>query len=161
MNTFDDFDDFFLKFDDLMLDLSSSYGHKVVHFITKTILKLSADCAKQSIRIAQNCEKTNHDNAPTHISMLVREFFTKNNSVFMIQPPYSALANFFLFPKLKTRVKTKPFAMIEEIKEKSKQNLLATPKNAFQKSFEDWKNRWHTCNILEEEYYICRAQDNY
>ena len=29
--------------------------------------------------------------------------------------------------------------MIEEIKEKSKQKLLAIPKCAFQKSFEDWK----------------------
>ena len=32
---------------------------------------------------------------------------------------------------------------------KSKQELLAIPKNAFQKCFEDWKKRWHKCIISE------------
>ena len=35
----------------------------------------------------------------------------------------------------------KHFATIEEIKEKSKQKLLAIPKRSFQKCFEDWKKR--------------------
>ena len=34
-----------------------------------------------------------------------------------------------------------------EIKEKSKQKLLAIPKSAFQNCFEDWKKRWHKCII--------------
>ena len=45
----------------------------------------------------------------------------------MPQLPYApdlAPADFFLFPKLKTQMKGKHFAMIEEIKEKSKQELL-------------------------------------
>ena len=63
----------------------------------------------------------------------VREFLAKNKTEIMPQPLYSqklALPDFFLFPKLKTTMKGKRFAMIEEIKEKSKQ-LLAIPKNAF------------------------------
>ena len=36
-------------------------------------------------------------------------------------------------------MKGKRFATIEEIKEKSKQELLAIPKSAFQKCFEDWQ----------------------
>ena len=39
--------------------------------------------------------------------------------------------------------------MIEEIKEKSKQELLAIPKSVFQKYFENWKNRWHKRIISE------------
>ena len=81
-----------------------------------------------------------HDNAPAHTSMLVREFLAKNKTVIMPQPPYSpdlAPADFFLFPKLKTPMKGKRFATIEEIKEKSKQELLAIPKSAFQKCFEN------------------------
>ena len=69
-----------------------------------------------------------HDNAPAHTSMLVREFLAKNKTVIMPQPPYSpdlAPADFFLFPKLKTPMKGKRFATIEEIKEKSK----STPKH--------------------------------
>ena len=60
----------------------------------------------------------------------------------MPQRPYSpdlACANFCLFLKLKTPMKGKRFAAIEVIKEKSKQELLALPKSAFQKCFKDWK----------------------
>ena len=68
-----------------------------------------------------------HDNAPAHISMLVREFLAKNKTVIMPQPLYSldlVTADFFLFLKLKTPIKGKRFATIEEIKEKSKHKLL-------------------------------------
>ena len=43
--------------------------------------------------------------------------------------------------------------MVEEIKETSKQELLKTPKSAFQKCFEDWKKRWHKCIISEAFYF--------
>ena len=71
-----------------------------------------------------------HDNAPAHTSMLVLEFLAKNKTVIMPPPPYSpdlSPAHFFLFPKLKTPMKGKYFATIEEIKEESKQKLLAIP----------------------------------
>ena len=41
---------------------------------------------------------------------------------------------------------------LEEIKEKSKQELLAIRKIAFQKCFEDWKKRWHKGIITEGGY---------
>ena len=78
-----------------------------------------------------------HDNALAHTSMLVREFLAKNKTVIMPQPPYSP----GLAPKLKTPTKGRHFATIEEIKEKSKLELLAIPKSAFQKCLEDWKKR--------------------
>ena len=59
----------------------------------------------------------------------------------------------FLFPKLKTPMKGKCFATIEKIKEKSKLDLLAIPKSAFQKHFEDWKTPWHKCIISEGGYF--------
>ena len=73
-----------------------------------------------------------HDNVPAHTSMLVCEYLPKNKTIIMPQPPYSsdlATADFFRFPKLKTLIKGKRFAMIEEIK------------SAFQNCFEDWKKR--------------------
>ena len=73
-----------------------------------------------------------------------REFLAKNKTGIMHQPSYSpglGPAYFFLFPKLKTTFKGKRFATIEEMKEKSKQELLAILKSAFQKCFEDLKNR--------------------
>ena len=85
-----------------------------------------------------------HDNAPAYTSMLVREFLVKNKTVIMPQPPYSpdlAHADCFLFPKLKAPMKGKRFATIVEIKEKSKQKLLAIPKIVLQKCCEVWKKR--------------------
>ena len=83
-----------------------------------------------------------HDNALAHTSMLGREFLAKNKTIIMHQPPYSpdlALAYFFLFPKLKRSMKGNRFAMIEERKEISKQELLLILKSVFQKGFRDWK----------------------
>ena len=57
--------------------------------------------------------------------MLVREFLDKNKTVIRLQLPYSpdlTSADIFLFPKLKTEEETE--ATIEEIKEKSKQELF-------------------------------------
>ena len=52
-----------------------------------------------------------------------------------------ATADFFLFAKLKAPMKAKHFATIEEIKEKSKQNLLAIPKSIFHKCFGGWEKK--------------------
>ena len=82
--------------------------------------------------------------------ILQRDFLAKNKTVIMTQPLYSpdlALAEFFPLPK------TEDSATIEEIKEKSKQELLAIPKSAFQKCFKDWKKRWHKCILSEKDYF--------
>lgn len=103
-----------------------------------------------------NSWKLHHDNAPAHTSLLVREFLTKNNTVMMPQPPYSpdiAPCDFFLFPKMKTNMKGRRFANIEEIKRQSLNELNAIPKSEFQKCFEDWKKRWHNCIIYDGDYF--------
>ena len=64
----------------------------------------------------------------------------------MPQPLYSPIlapAEFFLFPTLKTLMKGKGFATIP----------VGDTKSAFQKCFEDWKNRWHKCIISEVGYF--------
>ena len=91
---------------------------------------------------------------PAHTSMLMCAFLAKNETVIIPQPPYSldlAPADFFLFPNLKTPMKGKCFAIIQEIKEKSKLSLLT--KSEFQKCFEDWKKRWHKYIISEGSYF--------
>jgi len=49
-----------------------------------------------------------HDNAPAHTSLVVREFFTKNNVSTVPHPAYSpdlAPCDFYVFPKMKLRLK--------------------------------------------------------
>ena len=48
-----------------------------------------------------------HDNAPAHVSFLIREFLTKHETTVVPQPPYSpdlAPADFFFFPNLKSSI---------------------------------------------------------
>ena len=95
------------------------------------------DCIKQFVKNTQNFLKTNHG------FCTMSEFLAKNKTIIMAQPPYSpdlAPADFFLFPKLKTSIKEKRFATIEEIKEKTKQKLLtlvSPTTTAFQKCFDN------------------------
>ena len=89
-----------------------------------------------------------HDNAPAHISLLIRDFCVKNHMTVLPRPPYSldlAPADFFFFPKLKSPLKGQRFSTIDEIKENSLTELRAIPETAFQDRFQQWKRRWRKC----------------
>ena len=61
-----------------------------------------------------------HDNTPAHRSFKVSQFLTKNNMTVIPHPPYSpnlGPCDFFLFPKLKLRMKCRTFDTTEEIQE--------------------------------------------
>jgi len=97
-----------------------------------------------------------HDNAPAHVSLLIREFLAKQDMIVVPQSPYSpdlAPVDFFLFPKLKSTLKGRRFQMIEEIKENSLQDLRAIPQNTFQDGFQNWKKRWERCMSSRGEYF--------
>ena len=60
-------------------------------------------------------------------------------------PPYSpdlAPCDFFLFPKLKLRMKGRRLDTIEEIQEESQQVLDTVPKRVFQECFQAWQKCW-------------------
>ena len=60
-----------------------------------------------------------NDNVPAHRSFKVSLFLAKNNMTLIPHPPYSpdlAPCDFFLFPKLKLRMKGQTFDTIEEIR---------------------------------------------
>ena len=85
-----------------------------------------------------------HNNAPSHASLLIREFLAKQDTFVVPQPPYSpdlTPADFFVFPKLKSTIKGRRFQTIEKIKENSLQDLHTIPQNTFQDAFQNWKKR--------------------
>jgi len=66
----------------------------------------------------QNQNRIIHYNAPAHRSFNVSQFLAKNNMTVIPHPPYSpnlAPCDFFLFPKLKLRMKGQTFDTTEEI----------------------------------------------
>lgn len=103
-----------------------------------------------------------HDNAPSQKAVIINEFFAKNATNVIEQPPYSpdlAPADFFLFPKLKLPLRGTRFHSVEEIKENSQRALRLISKNAFQKCFDDWITRWHKCIAQAGEYFEGDAID--
>jgi len=83
-----------------------------------------------------------HDNAPAHMSLLICSYLAKHQASIVPHPPYSpdlALAEFFLFPKLKTTLKGHCFQTIEEIQENAIRELCAITESTFQEAFQQWK----------------------
>ena len=105
-----------------------------------TLIEVMSSRVKQFVRDAQNCGKINHGFCTTHPCLYL--YYSPD------------LLPDFLFTKLKTPMKGKLFATIKEIKEKSKQELLAISKSTFQKCFEDWKKRCHMRIIISEQGYF-------
>ena len=120
---------------------------KVLRSIRNNTVKLCAVCVKQYEKTPAFVAK---QFLAAHTSLLIRDFLDKIYIVIVFQPSYSpdlASCDFFLFPKLKKPMKGRRFATIEEIKTASLEELMAIPKSAYQKCFEDWKKRWHRCII--------------
>ena len=69
-----------------------------------------------------------HDNAPAPASHLMQSFLVKHQITQVTQPPYSSdlvPCDFWLFPKLKSRLKGKRFQTIDEIQENKMGRLMA------------------------------------
>ena len=115
---------------------------EIVWWIRNTTLKFWTNWASNSLethRIVDHgfCNMITHQ--VTHrclcVSFLLK---TKSRSCLNHRIHWIGFLLVFSFsPKLKTRMKGKRFSTIEEIKELSKQELLAVEKFAFQKCFED------------------------
>jgi transposase len=89
-------------------------------------------------------------------SFKVSQFLAKNNMTVIPHPPYSpdlASCDFFLFPKLKLRMKGQTFDTTEEIQEESQRVLDTIPKRDFQGCFQAWQKRWDRCIRAKGEYF--------
>ena len=83
-----------------------------------------------------------HDNTPTHASLFISSYLAKHQTSVVPHPPYSsdlALADFFLFPKLKTTLKGRCFQTNEDIQENGIREMRAITESAFQEAFQQWK----------------------
>jgi hypothetical protein len=64
------------------------------------------------------------------------------------QPPHSlylAPCDFFLFPKMKLKLKGRRFDTIEEIQPESHRVLGTLTEKVFQEAFKKWWRRWDRC----------------
>ena len=73
---------------------------------------------KRPDRWQNNTWLLHHDNESAYAALLTRRFLTDNNMTVVPHPPYSpdlAPREFFLFPKLKMKLKGRRFQTVEEI----------------------------------------------
>jgi len=71
-------------------------------------------------------------------------------------PPYSpdlATCDFFLFPKIKIKLKGRRFQTLEEIQAESQAVLNTLRENDFQECFKKWQHRWVCCQASEGDYF--------
>jgi hypothetical protein len=97
-----------------------------------------------------------HDNAPAHLSYMMQGFLAKNGIPQVRQAHYSpgmAPCDFWLFPRLKTPLKDSRFDSREDIMRNATKELRSLPKEAFQKCFQQWKERWTKCVASQGAYF--------
>jgi len=83
-----------------------------------------------------------HDNAPAHTVLSVREFLGKKNIPVLPHPPYSpdlAPCDFYLFPKLKSKMKGHHFGTMENIQNIVTDELHTITENDFRYCYDHWK----------------------
>ena len=97
-----------------------------------------------------------HDNALAHSSNLVQKFLSKHIIALLRQPPYSpdiTPCDFWLFPKLKKRLKGQWFDEKTTVENNATSVLKAIPEREFQDCFEKWKHRWNRVIQLSGDYF--------
>jgi len=97
-----------------------------------------------------------HDNAPAHTALSIREFLAKKNIPVLPHSPYSpdlAPCDFYLFPKLKLKLKCHHFGTIETIQKTVTHDLNTLTENDFQCCYDQWKKRWNRCVSSQGSYF--------
>jgi len=96
-----------------------------------------------------------HDNMPAHIALSLREFLVNKNIPVLPHPPYSpdlALCDFYLFPRLKSKLKGNHFGTMENIQKTVTDELHSLTENDFWYCYDQWKKRWNHCVTSQGSY---------
>ena len=97
-----------------------------------------------------------HDNAPAHTALSIREFLAMKNIPVLPHPPYSpdvTPCDFYLFPKLKSKLKGHNFWTMENIQQIVTDELNTLIENDFQYGYDQWKKRWNHCVTSQGLYF--------
>ena len=124
-------------------------------FYVEVLKRLKTRVARVRLEIASTWVLY-HDNAPSHASLLVREFLAKQTVATLHQPPYSPdldPPDFFLFPWLKFSLKGHHFGTVKNVQAAVMSALKEIPVQDFQASYDAWQNRWQRCTDAQECYF--------
>ncbi|GBL84997.1 Mariner Mos1 transposase [Araneus ventricosus] len=97
-----------------------------------------------------------HGNAPPHRALIVKKYLARHSVTTLEHPPYSpdlAPADFYLFPRLKTKLKGHRFVYSDEVIENAMKQLKDLSNNGFQECFEQLYERWKKCVDEGRKYF--------
>jgi hypothetical protein len=97
-----------------------------------------------------------HENAQAHTALSVQRFLVAKNMAVVPHLSYLpdlAPCDFFLFPRMKSKLKGRRLQDVTEIQEQSLKVLQAIPKSQFQRCFQQWQKRWTRCINSEGKYF--------
>ena len=95
------------------------------------------------------------DNAPVHNSILVTDYLTKMSIKTVLHPPYSpdlAPWDFWLFPKLKEKLRGCRYETIEEMKEAVTKVIDTLTQEDIHGIFQNLLERYNKCIAAEGDY---------
>jgi len=96
-----------------------------------------------------------HDNAPSHNATIFKQFLAQRKVTMLDHPPYSpdlAPADYFLFRKVKSHLKGRPFDSISDIQKALTSTSNTIAKDDFYKSIQKRYDRANLCVQLEGMY---------
>ncbi|XP_008294029.1 histone-lysine N-methyltransferase SETMAR-like isoform X2 [Stegastes partitus] len=97
-----------------------------------------------------------HEDTPAHSALETQELFANTNTIVVPHPPYSpdlSPCDFFLFPKMKFKLKCHHCDTVEEIQHVSQVVLETLKKRDFQRAFQMWQERWERCIAAQGDYF--------
>ena len=86
--------------------------------------------------------------ADQKLQRVPHQFLAENKIALIPYPPYSPdleLCDFFLFPKMKLKLKGRRFVSIDDIQAETQKVLDALTEKDFQEAFQKWRRRWDRC----------------
>ena len=97
-----------------------------------------------------------HDNAPYHTAVSINEFLAEKAFMWFLSPPIRRISvpvSFFLFHRLKNRLKGRHFGTLDNIQKTVTDELKGFPAEAFQHCCEQWKQRFRRCAAVQGNYF--------
>ncbi|PNF42588.1 hypothetical protein B7P43_G03094, partial [Cryptotermes secundus] len=148
-----------LTIQDLCNTLGLSYG--TCQRILSEELNMRRIAAKFVPRLLQNEQKQHRLEVCRELQQQLQEdpnFLSKvvTGDEIVPHPPYSpdlAPCDFFLFPKMKIKLKGRRFDTAEEIQAETHTVLDTLTKKDFQDAFEEWQKRWDRCMRSQGDYF--------
>jgi len=128
----------------------------VNHAFYKDVLERPQKRVQRVRRDTTDVWVLHHGKAPGHTALSIWELLPKNNIPVLSHPPYSpdlVPCNFYLFPKLKSKLKGHHFGKMENIQKIVTDELHTLKKNDFQYCYDQWKKSWNHCVTFQGSYF--------